>query len=343
MAGTIAATRAQVSDPVKSAAHEEPEPGCFLFSAGESSHRVSLLRYLFGALPQISKPEIRELLASGAVFVNSKEASGALRLQRGDVVEIRVTALPHTGRAAEEIPLDIVFEDPSMLVVNKPAGMLVHATRSQLTGTLLNAVMYHCRGRLTGGDRPGIVNRLDRQTSGLVVVAKTAQAHRVLSKHFRNGWVGKTYVALAHGRPAEDRGIIEAPIGRCADEWPRWQVCDDGRPSRTNYLVSRTIDREIAGRTRSFSILELRPETGRTHQLRIHAAWLGHPIARDYVYGRAINDEVFGQARGLSTEEPHCLHAAALSLRHPSTGELLTFTASSETVVTKWMQHLERH
>lgn len=312
------------------------------FTADDSSRGVSLLRYLARALPHVSKTKIRELLASGAVFVNSKEASGALRLKRGDVVEIRVAALPLTGRTAEEISLDIVFEDSSMLVVNKPAGMLVHATRSQLTGALLNAVMHHCRG-LAGGDRPGIVNRLDRQTSGLVVVAKTAQAHRVLSKHFRKGWVEKTYVALAHGRPAEDRGIIEAPIGRRADEWPRWQVCDDGRPSRTNYLVLRMIDREIAGRARSFSILELRPETGRTHQLRIHAARIGHPIVRDYVYGRAINDEVFGPARGLSTEEPHCLHAAALSLRHPSTGELLTLTASSETVVTGWLQQLTRH
>lgn len=342
MAGAPSPARAQVSDSVKSAAHEEPEPGCFLFSAGESSRHMSLLRYLFGALPHISKIKIRELIGSGKVFVNSAQAAPSHRLKPGDVVRMRVEALPVSGRMAEPIALDVVFEDPAMLVVNKPAGMLVHATRSQLTGALLNAVMHHCRG-LAGGDRPGIVNRLDRQTSGLVVVAKTAQAHRVLSKHFRNGWVGKTYVALAHGRPAKDRGIIEAPIGRRADEWPRWQVCDDGRPSRTNYLVSRTLDREIAGRARIFSILELRPETGRTHQLRIHAARIGHPIVRDYVYGRAINDEVFGPARGLSTEEPHCLHAAALSLRHPSTGELLTLTASSETVLTGWLQQLTRH
>ncbi|HXU08178.1 MAG TPA: RluA family pseudouridine synthase, partial [Blastocatellia bacterium] len=293
---------------------------------------------------------IANLIEAGACLVNGDAGRAGYRLAAGDLVEAAFEDGAPTSMSPENIPLEIVFEDDQIVVVVKPAGMLVHPTKSVKSGTLANALAYHLnrsriedresriedRGsriedresriektQLAAGDprssildsqsviRPGLVHRLDRATSGLMVIAKTPRALAILSKHFRKRLVEKRYVTLVHGEVETNAGSISAPIGRDPDERPQWRVMEEGKQAETKFTVLE----RLLGAT----LLELEPVTGRTNQLRIHCAHIGHPIVGDEVHcGLRIEDCGLAQSA-----KRLCLHAAKLAFHHPSSGEWL--------------------
>jgi len=251
---------------------------------------------------------------------------------------------------AEWIPLEILFEDEQILIVVKPAGMLVHPTLGVKTGTLANALAYHLNVAATQGAapnnavgrssdstllqsdprsaeevrrvvRPGLVHRLDRATSGLMVIAKTPRSLSILSKHFRKRLVGKRYVAMVGGLVDSDRAVIQAPIGRDSELQPRWRVMENGKPAETRFTVLE--------RRQRTTLLEIEPITGRTNQLRIHCAHVGHPIVGDVLYGSLLNEVAAEHAVESKTpiQTRLCLHACRLAFHHPSTGEWFEFTS----------------
>ena len=283
----------------------------------EAGHFKSRLDdFLFDSFPGLSKMYLRDLIKLGNCEVNGSFENAGYRLRVNDFVEVEADLDRENAMRPEDVPLEIVFEDEHLAIVNKPAGMLVHPTHRDKNGTLLNALTYHFNhktppDRSNGGDmqrrlafvRPGLIHRLDKQTSGLMVVAKTGQAHRVLADHFKRRLVEKKYLALVDGDIAGDEGSIAAPIGRFAEQ-KFWGVKDDGKHAETRFLVRRRLE--------NTTLLELEPVTGRTNQLRIHCASIGHPIVGD-------------TARGGSPFERLCLHAHRLALQHPVAGTKLEF------------------
>jgi 23S rRNA pseudouridine1911/1915/1917 synthase len=286
----------------------------------EPNFKIRLEDFLLGYFPTISKMYIREIVKSGLCEVNGREENIGKRLMPNDFIEITLDATRGTAMRPEDIALDIPYEDDELLVVNKRPGMLVHPSHYENSGTLLNALVFHLNRASPGRSqtvRPGLIHRLDKQTSGLVVVAKNARAHRRLSRSFMLKRVEKRYVALVDGVVTEDSGTIEAPIGRFA-ELKKWGVTDDGKPSETRFSVLE--------RNSEMSLLELEPVTGRTNQLRIHCEMIGHPIVGD-------------TGRGGRQHERLCLHSYRLSFPHPTSGEIVTvFTDMPEFDVPGWDQ-----
>lgn len=297
-----------------------PETLRFEFTAGIGKPRLD--EFVARALPKISLTRIRRLIAEGDVLVNGQTSLKGIRLIEGDHVSVKTFAAEKSAATPEAIPLDILYEDDALIVVNKPVGLLVHPSHSEKSGTLLNGLAYHFWQTTGEAIRPGLIHRLDRNTSGVIVLAKNERAHRTLSKHFRERWVKKFYLALVHGRVEQNTGEIDAPIGskEGKDVWPRWQVMSEaegGKPAKTIYKVFR--------RFAAHTLLELEPQTGRTHQLRIHCNLIGHPIVGDPIYRSAIlaalpsPDPLVAQHR----IKNHLLHASRLIFRHPAgRGEL---------------------
>ena len=259
--------------------------------------------FLLDHFSSLSKMYLRDLVKTAQCEVNGRHENIGYRIRPNDFVEITVENSRGTAMRPENIDLDIVFEDDEILVVNKPAGMLMHPSHRENSGTLLNALVFHLNQNSHKLIRPGLIHRLDKQTSGLVVVAKTARAHRVLSGHFMKKRVGKRYLALVEGVVVDDEGTIEAPIGRYA-ELKQWSVKEDGKHSESRFRVR--------GRYADTTLLELEPVTGRTNQLRIHCELIGHPIVGDTV-------------RGGREFERLCLHAYKLAFPHPSSGKMIEF------------------
>ena len=257
---------------------------------------------------------IANLIEEGACLVNKQAARAGYHLAANDLIEITIADGPPTSMDPEPIPLEIIYEDAHLLVVVKPSGMLVHPTRSVKQGTLANALAYHLNrsdfkfeiSNLKSVVRPGIVHRLDRDTSGLMVIAKTQRALSILSRHFNRRLVRKRYVALVRGQFSDDAGEIRAPIGRDPDSRPHWRVMESGKTAETRFRVM-----EKRG---EITLIELEPVTGRTNQLRIHCAYAGHPI---------LGDNLFGGAPDSSLRL--CLHAAELAFHHPAGGEWMEF------------------
>ena len=287
--------------------------------------------FLVRQSPDTSRARIQQLIQQEKVLVNGKPAKSSLRLRGDEQIRILGSAEPAPLRAIpEEIPLDIVYEDDDLAVINKPAGMMVHAgagaTEDERNrGTLVNALLHHF-GRLSnvGGQlRPGIVHRLDKATSGLIIVAKNDTAHRKLAAQFAGRQVKKTYVALVHGWLKQDRGTISSSISR--DRVRRTRMTtrrSGGREAITHYTVQKQID----SRYGKFSQLELHIDTGRTHQIRVHLASLGHPVVGDTLYGapreiRSRNDKPRTLPRNF-------LHAAKLAFQQPSSRNPLSFSVS---------------
>lgn len=287
-------------------------------------------QFLAGHVGETSRARIQQLIQSENVLVNDKPAKSSLRL-RGDervaiVGQLKVAPL---RAMAEEIPLEVIYEDSDLAIVNKPAGMMVHAgagatEAARNRGTLVNALL-HRFGQLSavGGDlRPGIVHRLDRATSGLIIVAKNDGAHRKLSTEFSQRQVKKTYIALVHGWVKNDRGTINSSISR--DRLRRTRMTtrgSRGREAITHYTVTKRIDSEYG----KFSLLEVRIDTGRTHQIRVHLSSLGHPVAGDTLYGAPR--EMRSRTKKLISLDRNFLHSARLELKHPRTGEVLSFSS----------------
>ncbi len=276
--------------------------------AEEGGERLD--RFIARAAPELSRSFVQRLIADGHVTVNGKPAKPSLKLTAGDGVEVILPPPTPSPVTAEDIPLSILYEDDDLLVVDKPAGLTTHPAPGHGTGTLVNALLAHLP-RLPESDnpaRPGIVHRLDKDTSGLLIVAKTPPALARLSAQFKSRFVKKTYLALVTGRVTPEKGVIDAPIGRDPVHRQRMAVTYTGRPARTGYKVLRY----LPGAT----LLEAYPETGRTHQIRVHFAAVGHPVVGDATYGTP--SRLVGR---------QFLHAYRLSFRLPSSGKPVEFTA----------------
>jgi len=303
-------------------------------SADDAGQRLD--QYLAARISEISRARVQQLIERGEVLVNGAAVKASLRL-KGDE-QITITGPPRAAplRAmAEEIPLDIVYEDEDLAVVNKPAGMMVHAGAgatddARNRGTLVNALLHHFKALSgVGGElRPGIVHRLDRATSGLMVVAKNDGAHRRLARQFSGREVHKTYVALVHGWPKKDRGTIQSAISRHSQRRTRMTTQGfGGRDAVTHYVVTRKIDSPYG----KFALLEVKIETGRTHQIRVHMASLGHPVVGDSLYGapgelrtQSNKRRAAGMPAAIALER-NFLHSVELELAHPVTGKALKF------------------
>ena len=275
---------------------------------GDSGLRIDVFVSLAAG---VSRSRAAALTEDGAVKINGKPVSKNTKLKSGDKVEITVPDLREYEVTAENIPLDIVYEDNDLLVVNKPKGMVVHPAAGNFTGTLVNALMYHCGDSLSGINgvmRPGIVHRIDKNTSGLLMVAKNDFAHNSLAEQIKEHSFTREYAAIVYGNIKQDSGMVNAPIDRHPVKRKQMAVRDGGREAVTHYEVVERLD--------GFTYLKLKLETGRTHQIRVHMAYLGHPVAGDDVYGpKKVITELCGQ----------CLHAKKVGFVHPRTGEYIEF------------------
>jgi len=313
------------------------------FTVGEDEAGQRLDRFLVMHLPEVSRSRLQALIAEGRVRVNGAPVSRASRkVATGEVVELELPPPKPLELEPEDIPLDIVFEDDHLIVLNKPAGLVVHPAPGHAGGTLVNALLHHVRktgGELSGiggVERPGIVHRLDKDTSGLLVIARTETAHKHLSEQFaahgRDGRLHRAYLALAWGAPRLPTGTIDAPIGRHPKDRTRMAVRhhdETAREAITHYQVLETFP-DAKGRAAA-SLLHCTLETGRTHQIRVHLAHIGHPVMGDPLYARthaASANRLPQQARAaLAALNRQALHAAELGFVHPASGERLHFTA----------------
>ncbi len=282
--------------------------------------------YLADRLPELSRSRVAQLLDAGRIRLNGRVPRKSERPTPGDVIELELPPPEPTGVEAEPIPLDIVYEDRDLLVVDKPAGLVVHPAPGHRSGTLVNALLHHVDdlSGIGGVLRPGIVHRLDKDTSGLIIVAKNDATHRSLSAALKRREIGRIYLAAAWGHLSTDEVTVDEPIGRSRTDRKRMAVVEGGRPARTHL---ERVERWVAA-----DLLRARLETGRTHQIRVHLAWLGHPVVGDDTYGggaeRGISGPGRAWARALTARVPRqFLHAAELHLRHPRSGEALHFTS----------------
>jgi 23S rRNA pseudouridine1911/1915/1917 synthase len=324
-------------------------PATNRFSAGEEDSGKRLDQFLTSKIAEVSRARVQQLITQRLVLVNGKHERAAMRLREGDVIEVTGEAKSPPLRAtAEEIPLEIVYEDEWLAVINKTAGMMVHAGAgahddARNRGTLVNALLHHFQqlSGVSGELRPGIVHRLDKETSGLLVVAKNDVAHRKLAEQFSGRKVKKTYIALVHGWPKQASGTIAAPISRDRVRRTRMTTrSSQGREAVSHYKVVQRMDSRFG----KFALLEVRIDTGRTHQIRVHLASLGHPVAGDTLYGapRLLRET---SSRKKSAAEPtldrNFLHAAELEFQHPQSGKKVSVRAPLPLELTKFLAHVE--
>src|ERR1700752_59791 len=292
-----------------------------MFSIGLDHAGTRLDTYLASQIEGWSRARLQRLIENEDVLVNGKALKPSYKLRENDEIEVELVAPVTDAFVPENIPIDIAYEDDFIVVVNKPAGLVVHPAAGAPSGTLANALAYHFqqlpdRGK---GLRPGLVHRLDRDTSGLLVVAKTEAALENLSDQFRDRTVFKSYIALVHRRMVSDSGKIDQPLGRDPSNRTRMAVVRSGRNALTLYRVRRSFDR--------FTLLDVELKTGRTHQIRVHLAWLKHPVVGDETYGSGRDNTIQdarlrARVRSLNRQ---FLHAEKLAFTHPKTGELVKF------------------
>ena len=277
-------------------------------TAEESGQRLD--KYLAGEMTDLSRSRIKELVQAGKVLVNGKKSKVSYKVQKGDLIQVTVLPLEPLKLEAENIPLDIVYEDEDVIVVNKPQGMVVHPAAGHPSHTLVNALLYHTRDLADSpeGFRPGIVHRIDKDTSGLLMVAKNAAARESLEKQLAAKSNKRQYLAIVHGNFAEEEGTIDAPIGRNPKDRKQMAVVEKGKSAVTHFKVLEQYQ--------GYSLVECQLETGRTHQIRVHMAYIGHPLAGDPLYGPRKTLPGHGQF----------LHAKTLGFEQPSTGEWLEFS-----------------
>src|SRR5262245_29121061 len=307
------------------------------FKIDETSVDSRLDTYLASHIPTWSRARLQRLIENEDVVVNGRSVKPSYRLRKGDEIEVELTVPPVEGFTPEDIPLDIVYEDETLTVVNKAAGMVVHPAAGIHSGTLVNALAFHYQNLPAGADpiRPGIVHRLDRDTSGLLVVAKTEEALENLSDQFRDRTVFKSYVALVHGRMDNPSGRIDQPLARDPGNRTRMAVIRAGRHALTLYKVRKYYQR--------FALLDVELKTGRTHQIRVHLAWLHHPVVGDETYGGGRDNNI-QDARLRSIIRNlgrHFLHAQRLEIKHPKTGARLEFKAPLPDQLSDVLQHLD--
>ncbi|HEV8490893.1 MAG TPA: RluA family pseudouridine synthase [Candidatus Angelobacter sp.] len=294
---------------------------------------VRLDQWLVSQLPEVSRVRVQQLIEQNKILINGKSPKASMKLRGGEEIVITgAVELPPLKAFAEDIPLDVVYEDESIAVINKPAGMSVHAGSGKgeagNRGTMVNALL-HRFNRLSeiGGElRPGIVHRLDKETSGLVLVAKSDLAHRKLAEQFSRREVKKTYIALVHGWPKMAKGTVRAaisrdPVRRARMTTRQGQKSKPGREAITHWQVTR----QMEGAYGKFSLLEVKIETGRTHQIRVHLSSIGHPVAGDTLYGAPRPKSYGGTAPEVASLERNFLHASAIQFQHPISNRPLSF------------------
>lgn len=277
-------------------------------------------------LTELSRSQANEAIKNGNILVNGKAVKAKYSVKEGDLVTYDLPEPEVLEYEAEDIPLDIVYEDDDVAVVNKPQGMVVHPSVGHTSGTLVNALMYHIHdlSSINGVVRPGIVHRIDKDTSGLLMIAKNDRAHQALAEELKDKKSLRKYLAIVHGNISNDRGVIEAPIGRSEKDRKKQAITAKGKPAVTHFKVLE--------RFGNYTLVELTLETGRTHQIRVHMAYIGHPVAGDPLYGPRKTLKGNGQF----------LHAQTLGFTHPTTGESLRFSVEPPAIFQETLENL-RH
>ncbi|ANZ94196.1 RNA pseudouridine synthase [Brochothrix thermosphacta] len=261
--------------------------------------------------PKVSRTQAVTMVKEGAITVNDQVKKPKYKVQLGDVISYSVKEPEVLSIEAEDIPLDVIYEDEDVIVVNKPQGMVVHPSAGHTSGTLVNALMYHCKdlSSINGVVRPGIVHRIDKDTSGLLMVAKNDKAHLALAQELKEHKADRYYIALVHGEITHSKGTIDAPVGRSKTDRQKMAVVDHGKPAVSHF--------EVLEHFPAFTLVECQLETGRTHQIRVHFRYIEHPLAGDPKYG----------PKKTLAGEGQYLHAKTLAFTHPRTGEKMTFEA----------------
>lgn len=281
-------------------------------TAVQSGERID--RFLSGDLEGLSRSYIQKLLKEGGITVNGKAVKANYKLTAGDEILVQIPDPEPMNILPEDIPLDILYEDEDILIVNKPKGMVVHPSPGHYSHTLVNAVLFHCGGRLSGINgvlRPGIVHRIDMDTTGSLLICKNDRAHQILADDLKEHNITRRYHAVVHGNLKEDTGTVNAPIGRHPVDRKKMSTkAPNGRHAVTHYRVLE--------RFGNYTYIECELETGRTHQIRVHMASIGHPI---------LGDAVYGPVKCPFKLEGQTLHAKILGIKHPSTGQYMEFDA----------------
>ncbi|HHK0194433.1 TPA: RluA family pseudouridine synthase [Streptococcus pyogenes] len=277
-------------------------------------------------LSPLSRGQANDQIKQGLVLVNGQQKKAKYTVQAGDVICFELPKEEVLEYQAQNIPLDIIYEDDALAIINKPQGMVVHPSAGHPSGTMVNALMYHIKdlSSINGVVRPGIVHRIDKDTSGLLMVAKTDAAHQALAEELKAKKSLRKYLAIVHGNLPNDRGMIEAPIGRSEKDRKKQAVTAKGKEAVTRFTVL-----ECFG---DYSLVELQLETGRTHQIRVHMAYIGHPVAGDPLYGPRKTLSGHGQF----------LHAKTLGLTHPMTGKEMIFTVEAPEIFQKVLKLLRK-
>ena len=292
------------------------------------SENVRLDAYISSKETNLSRTNVQRLIEEGNILVNGQKKKISYKVQIGDNIEINIPEAKETSIKAENIPVEVVYEDNDIIVVNKPKGMVVHPANGNPDGTLVNAIMAMCKGSLSGigGEiRPGIVHRLDKDTSGLLIVAKNDLAHINMSNQIKDRQVKKIYIALVKGNINEDEATINMPIGRSTKDRKKMAVRKDGKEAVTHFKVLK--------RYKDYTLLKVKIDTGRTHQIRVHMAEIGHPVVGDMVYSKGKNE--FGV-------EGQMLHAQSLDFKHPITGKEMHLEAKLPEYFEKVLEKLDR-
>ncbi len=299
-----------------------------LLRASEESKNQRLDAFLASSLDGLTRSQATRLIESGEVAVNGRAVSKSYKLAGDEDIAVTLPEPEPVEAVPQDIPLDVVYEDADVIVVNKPSGMVVHPAPGHPDGTLVNALLYHCAGTLSGVGgalRPGIVHRIDRDTSGLIIAAKNDAAHQYLSAQLADHTLARTYECIVVGKLREDRGTVDAPIARHPTDRKRMAVVAGGREAVTHW--------EVIARYPGYTHVRCRLETGRTHQIRVHMAYIGHPILGDTVYGAKK------EVPGLTGQ---CLHAVGLRFLHPRTHEVVELFCPLPEEFTRMLQKIRK-